>query len=137
MTRKHLLGINEVMYSNQKIGFFWIGCLGWHFKLNFIINSQPMIEDLNSCTCIVYPEKKIIKVWIIESSLGSTLGALFGGVVLGALITTVFGFIIHKRIHQNYKRRYVIKEPVNRCTFSIKYNYITLKVYKILQDTRY
>ena len=54
MTRKHLLGINEVMYSN-----LGIGCLRWHSKFNFIINSQPMIEDLNSCTCIVYPEKKL------------------------------------------------------------------------------
>lgn len=108
MTRKHLLGISEVMYSNQKIGFFWIGCLRRHSKFNYY--NKLSINDRIFKQLYMYrlSWEEIIKVWIIESSLGSTLGALFGGVVLGALITTVIGFIIHKRIHQNYKRRFVI-----------------------------
>ena len=46
---------------------------------------------------------------IAENNVGSTLGVLFGGILLGVLITTVIGFIIYKRLLKNPNKRYAVQ----------------------------
>lgn len=61
---------------------------------------------------------------IEEAKIGTTLGALFGGLLLGVILTTVAVAIIYRR-----SKTHVNKRSVVSITYSLKLRLLLIHVY--------